>query len=192
MDIIIGKKRKITTIGSGDFFCPTCAGMRDFEEKRVKEYFAFLGIRLIYFGIVGEYLECDTCNSTFNRDVVSFSPKAFEKSNLADLEVTYHEAIRHVMIAMMLADGVIDKREIQMIRQIYSRIARSYIKTDFLEMEINTIQNNGQTVWDCLARFAHVMNNFGKESVLEAAFQIASADKVFEKSEQEPQHAGYW
>ncbi len=69
--IIFGTRNRFKTVGSGEFYCPHCQAQRSYERKQAKRYFALYFVPLIPMGDLGEIVECQTCHTTFNADVLA-------------------------------------------------------------------------------------------------------------------------
>ena len=68
--IIYGHRPHETVVAVGDFYCPHCQAQRGFKQKRVDRYLTLFFISTIRLGRLNEYVECQTCSSTFNLDVL--------------------------------------------------------------------------------------------------------------------------
>lgn|GEM_PF-621439 len=69
--IIFGTKARTKTIDSGTFFCPHCQTTRSYELKKAKNYFALYFIPIIPLNDLGEFVECQTCRTTFDAQVLT-------------------------------------------------------------------------------------------------------------------------
>lgn len=69
--IIFGTRNKLTTVGSGSFYCPHCQAQRNYEKKQGKRYFALYFVPLIPMGDLGMFVECMTCHMTFDEAVLN-------------------------------------------------------------------------------------------------------------------------
>jgi len=72
--IIWGSKARLKTIGTGQFFCPTCRQTRRYEHKQAKRYFTLYFVPLFPMGDLGEFVECQTCRVTFKPEVLTLKP----------------------------------------------------------------------------------------------------------------------
>ncbi len=68
--IIFGSRPRMKTIGSGTFYCPKCGTTRQYELKKGKNYFTLYFVPVIPMGDLGEFVECQTCHTTFQSDVL--------------------------------------------------------------------------------------------------------------------------
>jgi hypothetical protein len=70
--IIWGSKGKTTEIGKGQFYCPTCQSRKLYSHKEVGKYFTLYFIPLFRTSLLGEYIECQTCFTTFDKKVLEY------------------------------------------------------------------------------------------------------------------------
>lgn len=180
--ILFSKKKGVTTsIKQGDFYCPNCDASQHFKMKRVRRYLSFYQIPLIPMEALGEYVECLACLDTYKPKVleqrVELSPQEFQAE--------YHNAIKEIMIRILIADGRVDMNELDMLQNIYQRITRKTLEQDELEAEIVRLKNSQTTLEDALVRLQGNLNDHGKELVIRAAFYVAMSDGNFHENEQE-------
>ena len=98
--IIFGTRGVKTTKATGNFNCPQCEQKRDYRHRKVTQFFTLYFIPLIPLGSKGEYVECDHCKGTFIPRVLDNKPSQDKQAFMA----MYEQAIRHVMVKIMLAD----------------------------------------------------------------------------------------
>jgi tellurite resistance protein len=178
--IIFGTRGVTTTPESGQFFCPTCGSGATFRWRRVRRFFTLYFIPVIPLDRLGEYIECQGCRGTFQIGVLEFDPA----KAAGEVEAQYQTGVRRVMIAMLLADGVIEDSEVAAIRSIFHELTGRDLGEAVVRQEIAEIQGSGAEVKQVLAGLAGMLNDHGKEKVIEAAYLVASADGEFHESEQ--------
>jgi zinc-ribbon family len=83
--IIFGMGSKHKKIGEGDFYCPHCRGRQYYFHKKAKRYFTLYFIPLIPLNDLGEFIECQTCKSTFSMEVLSLKTPPAPPRNLAQI-----------------------------------------------------------------------------------------------------------
>ena len=179
--IIFGTKGVTTTPEKGVFHCPSCGPGSSFRWRRVRRFFTLYFIPIIPLDRLGEYIECDHCQGTYDPQVLHFDPQ-----KIADeFEAEFHKATRKVMVAMVLADGQIDEAESRMVCGIYQEITGRPMFPGDVQTEAGDLQAAGATVESLLAGVVGSLNNNGKERVIEAAWRVAMADGEFHETEQE-------
>ncbi|MEM6925623.1 MAG: TerB family tellurite resistance protein [Myxococcota bacterium] len=170
--IIFGTRGVTYRYNKGQFYCPECGPDVDFKHKRVRRFFTLYFIPVLPLDLLGEYVECANCHSTFRKDVLEFDPGAAS----ASFEAEFHVAIRKVMIKMMLADGQTDDAEVTSVGEIYTQLTDKPLSETAIRDEAVTLETDGQTVEDYVRSVRGQLNDQGKELVLRAALAIAAAD----------------
>jgi tellurite resistance protein len=69
--LIFGLSVFFRTVGQGDFHCPNCGGDRHYRQRVARRWFTLFFLPVIPLNRVGEVIECGTCRSRFNLDVLS-------------------------------------------------------------------------------------------------------------------------
>lgn len=70
MLLIFGLSVFFRTVGQGDFHCPNCGGDRHYRQRVARRWFTLFFIPVIPLNRVGEVVECTTCRTRFNHDVL--------------------------------------------------------------------------------------------------------------------------
>lgn len=178
--IIFGTRGLTTTPEKGTFYCPQCASTQPYNYKRVRRFFTLYFIPLIPLDKLGEYIECPTCQGTFDVSILDYDPA----SETQQIEAFFFIAVKQVMIAMLLADGVIDDEEVKMLQSHYREITGTEIPEDELREEIAVVHASGSSAIEMVQNIVPHLNNSGKETVMRAAYAIAAADGRIDESEQ--------
>jgi hypothetical protein len=69
--LIFGWRVVFSTIAQGVFFCPNCAGDRNYRHRLARRFFHLFFIPLIPLGKVGEDVQCTTCRTRYATRVLS-------------------------------------------------------------------------------------------------------------------------
>jgi len=181
--IIYGTRGMTSTGGMGRFHCPAC-GESAYKHQKVRRWFTLFWIPMIPLDLAGEYVECGKCYGTFDLAVLSYDPAA-EK---AKFEAVFHPAVRRTMVKMCLADGVVDPAEVEVIRDIYSKLTGVELSEDDVREEIAEAMTDTKTVQQYLSAGIGMFNLKAKELILKAAFFVAAADGEFQEEEQKLLH----
>jgi len=115
--IIFGTRGIKSTIKEGQFLCPQCATQKPYKHKKVTKFFTLYFIPLIPLGQAGEFVECLTCKGTFVPRVLDYKPNQGQN----EFQSEYEKAMRHSMVLMMLADGIIDDNEMKVVQKIINK-----------------------------------------------------------------------
>ena len=73
--IIFGTRGVTMNKDQGQFNCPRC-GHCDYKHKRVRCFFTLYFIPLIPMHQLGEYVECQTCQGTYQVEILQYDPSA--------------------------------------------------------------------------------------------------------------------
>jgi|TARA_B110000495_G_C22975406_1_gene572837 uncharacterized tellurite resistance protein B-like protein len=177
--IIFGTRGVKSTIKSGDFNCPQCEQSTPYRHRKVTKFFTLYFIPLIPLGSAGEYVECGTCKGTFIPRVLNSD----NSSNKDEFLANYEKAIRHSMVLVMLADGVIDENEKNQVITIINKFGKNDLSMPELEAYINTVQKENEEVTTYLKKVGPSLNEHGKETIIKCALSVAAADGNIDDSE---------
>lgn len=164
-----GRNKKMS---EGEFYCPDCGTYRIYFLMMVKRWFTLYWIPLFPTKELGEFAECQSCKSTFNKGVLTFDPKG----DAEKFEAAFSVAAKRVMFKMALADGDIDDREIEQITQAFQNITKREIDKDDIAAELESAREDSRSVKQYLAEVAAGLNETGKELVLRSAIAVIKAD----------------
>ena len=178
--IIFGTRGIKSTMSEGQFLCPQCATNKPYKHKKVTKFFTLYFIPLIPLGQAGEYVECQSCKGTFVPRVLDYKPNN-QAGNA--FQSVYEEAIRHSMILMMLADGIIDEQEMIMVQKIINKFGHNDISRPELEMLVAAVQRKKEPVDTYLSKITPSLNQHGKEIIIKCGIAVALADNVFDDTE---------
>ncbi|MEO0561068.1 MAG: TerB family tellurite resistance protein [Chloroflexota bacterium] len=179
MPFVVWGTRGITrNMDTGSFYCPGCRQERVYKHKSVRRFFTVYFIPLIPMNKLGEYVECQVCSGTYNLDVLQI-----DMSEQRAFKATFEIAVKRVLALMVLADGVVEEDEVEMVRTIYNRITNRNVTSDEVRTEISTAQSEGRGVEEFLTDMAGTLNNNGKGMVVQAAYMVAGADGEYQQEE---------
>lgn len=178
--IIFGTRGVTMNKDQGQFHCPSC-GPAEYKHKSVRCFFTLYFIPLIPMHQLGEYVECQQCQGTYQTAILEYEPGQAGQN----FEALFMVAMKQVMIAMLLADGVIDDAEVKELQETFQDLAGVEVTEQDLREEIAVIQQQGSNAIEMVAEFGPGLNEKGKEMVITAAYQIAMADGRIDPTEQQ-------
>jgi tellurite resistance protein len=184
MFVIFGTKGVTSESENGFFFCPQCGPQAEYVKKRVRRHATLFFVPTVPMEKGKEYVECKRCQATFRPQVLHYDPETEAMAWQAE----FHRAILKVMVLMMLADGDIERAEVDLLQRIYRKLAEIQLTADDILEVISEAQNHGLTIRECLKDFSYRLNDHGKEMVVRAAFMIATADGPFGAEERNLLH----
>ncbi len=176
--IIFGTRGIKSTIKTGSFLCPQCNQTKPFKHRKVTRFFTLYFIPVIPLGKNGEYVECEECRGTFVPRMLDYSNAGKE-----DLKAVYERAIRHSMVLIMLADGLIDEKEKKQVRIIINRYSSSKLTLNQLDDYIKKVQAEKEDVSTYLREVAGSINEHGKEVIIKCALSVAASDGNIDNAE---------
>lgn len=176
--IIFGTRGVKFTITEGNFHCPQCNTNKPFRHRKVRRFFTLYFIPVIPLDSLGEYVECRQCKGTFITRVLDGNSTTKNESL-----IIYENAIKHSMIKIMLADGIIDDNEKQQVFKIINKFCRTQITMSQLNEHIKVVQADRDDISIFLKKIGPQLNNDGKEALIKAAISVAAADGHIDKSE---------
>lgn len=174
--IIWGWRAVKKKLGTGIFYCPREDGDREYVHKSARRFFTLFFIPLIPLNQLGEFVECTSCKNTFYPEVL----KGKTASQIQDVSTI---AIRHVVVAMLLADGTVDPREREAGLIVVSRFATNPYGPAELDSDLQNLKVANLT--DNLEELGAILNEHGKENVLTSAVYLAGADGHADRAELE-------
>lgn len=180
--IFFGTRGVTLTGDSGDFLCPQCSKACTYKRRKVRRFFTLYFVPLIPLNLLGEYIECQTCKTAYNDNVlerrksVSTDDKPFEAE--------YERAMRKSMAIMVLADGEVGQTEVKAMTDIYNSISGKEATFEDMASEIEITKGEGLTIESYLENINGFVNRSGKELLVKALIGIAYADGNFDETEQ--------
>jgi uncharacterized tellurite resistance protein B-like protein len=177
--IIFGTQPKTSTIRGGEFYCPSCETRCEYSLVQVTQTFSLFFVPVLPLGDLAEYVECQACDGTFKPEVLNYDPQDEQRAIVAE----YQRAIRRVTVQMMLADGTLPEEAEPFIRSTYSDLCGIQLEHDAIAETISEIESDQVGLNESLRDLSASLNDHGKESVMQAAFSIATADFKIAPSE---------
>ena len=179
--IIFGTRGVTYGSEGGQFFCPDCSGKQQYLHKRVRRFFTLYFIPLIPLDLLGEYIECQQCTSTYKTSILDYNP---EKAAAAE-EAEFQKAMRRVLVLMMLADGVVEESEVEAIQTILGKLEDRTISRQEIDSEVDRARKESQDIQAYCRGMAGYLNDSGREMVVKAAILVAGADGHFDEKERD-------
>ena len=167
MLLIWGWKARFKTLREGMFHCPSCGADRHYRLRQARRWFTFFWIPVIPLQQLGEFVECSSCQSSYNEGVLTLPTTAQLSDNLSI-------ATRGLAVAMVTADGSVEpserERAIELIR---SSLGGEYDSGNF-DADLEAFA--GQDFEAFLGSLSGLLNDHGKESLVAACVELAAAD----------------
>lgn len=172
--IIFGTRPITSVAGKGQFRCPRC-GPTGYKHKRVKRWFTLYFIPCIPMGQLGEYLECDTCQGTFQVEILQAN---------VDEGQEYREALLRSMAQMAAADGTPGSVEKTRALDNYRALTGNSALPGQLEQEIERAVREGTDLVGYLRRVLRITSVQEREALVRAAVEVGLSDGPLNEAEQ--------
>ena len=172
--LIWGFKVRYKSVDSGQFFCPKESVDRPYSLRQARRWFTFLFVPVIPLKRLGEFVECESCSSSYEQRVLTTPTTAQVMDNLAN-------AMRHAVIAIIKADGTINHE----LRGAGLAIMQKYADAPYSEQHLDhdLVGLSSEALPKQLEQVAGSLNDFGKENLLTACVTLASSDGSITASE---------
>ena len=161
---------------TGVFYCPREGGDRAYEHKSSRRWFTLFFVPVIPLNELGDFVECTSCRSTFY-------PSVLAERTTGQIQDITTIAIRHVAVAMLLADGAVDPRERGAALTVVQRFASTPYSEADLEADLSTLSAADLT--DHLEELGSILSPDGRENVLTSAVYLAGSDGHVDPDEME-------
>lgn len=182
MLLIWGFKVRYKLLAEDHFFCPHEGGDRLYRRKQARKWFTFFWIPIIPLKILGEFIECATCGSTYETTVLTL-PTA------SQIEDQLTRALRHVVVAMLHSGGSVDgnarEAAVEVVRQ-FANVAydAAALDSDLTSLQVADLEHE-------LVAAAGMLSSHGQETMLKACLTLAVADGHINDDELKTiEHAG--
>jgi len=166
--IIFGTKSTRKKLDHGTFGCPQCRQERDFTKLRAKQWFHLYFIPLIPLKEYPPYVECQSCNATFVEGVLAANADSDQ------IRAEFEMATMKILARMAWADGVIEPED----------CAKEFSMND-VEEAIRDAKGSPEDALAVATQVGNMLNDDGKEMIIQAVYLIAASDGDFAKEEQE-------
>jgi uncharacterized tellurite resistance protein B-like protein len=172
--LIFGITVRYRTISEGRFYCPHEGGDRSYRRRQARRWFSLFFLPIIPLKVLGEFIECNACGSTYDVDVLT-------KPTAADMMDNLTGAMRQAVVSLITADGVVTDAEKDKGLAVMQRYADTPYTMRHLEDDLKDLKRG-----DLVRRLEGVagsLNDQGKESLLAACLEIAAADGSIDEQE---------
>lgn len=179
--IIFGTKSTRKLLDKGSFDCPNCRNNTTFEMRRAKQWFHLYFIPIIPLKTYPPYVECKACNATFIEDVLRAGTGADSDAIRAEFET----ATLAILARIAWADGIIEDEEINEIFKVVNSICAREFSLHDVKEAISDAKDNPDDALAVATRVGNMMNDSGKEMIIQAVYLVANADGDFAREEQD-------
>ena len=184
MFLIAGTKVEENQVGSGTFNCPHEGSKQPYRHVRLEKKATAFFVPVATMSDLGEYVECQSCGSTYK-------PEVLEIRTQEDLDTALAVAVLRLCIEVVLADGRVTDEE----RQATINIANDYLDppgltiadlTEMLKTQmVKTAKRRSKNTAGAIAELGSALNMAGRRVFIRIAYCLAAADGEVAESERE-------
>ena len=166
MILFFGWRIVFRTIGQGVFHCPHESADRDYRLRVARRWFHIFWLPIIPLKQFGEIVECETCNSRYEVDVLRIPTAAAIADSLA-------RAMRMSVIDILRASSAVSSLQhtaaLAILRRYVPHLSDGDLRSDVTLLDTASLHEH-------LQHIAPVLNDLGKESLVGNCAWVAVAD----------------
>ena len=166
MILFFGWRIVFRTIGHGVFHCPHESADRDYRMRVARRWFHIFWLPIVPLKRFGEIVECETCNSRYEVDVLRIPTAAAIADSLA-------RAMRMSVIDILRASSAVSSLQhhaaLAILRRYVPDLSDNDLHSDVISLETASLHEH-------LQHIAPVLNDLGKESLVGNCAWVAVAD----------------
>ena len=166
MILFFGWRIVFRTIGHGVFHCPHESADRDYRVRVARRWFHIFWLPIVPLKRFGEIVECETCNSRYEVDVLRIPTAAAIADSLA-------RAMRMSIIDILRASSAVSSLQYHAALNILRRYVPHLTDADLLS---DVTMLDTASLHEHLQHIAPVLNDLGKESLVGNCAWVAVAD----------------
>lgn len=165
--IIWGFRGRNKRLDGGHFHCPNEGGDREYDLMEARRWFTLFFIPLLPLKVLGQFVACRSCDATYDPQVLSMP-------TTAQMEDRLTTALRHVVVAMLTADEVVDEAERRAALEVMLRFGHRQYTEEDLDRDLATLEVGALD--DEVAELAAMLSPQGHEALVRACLHLATAD----------------
>ncbi len=165
--IIWGSRGVTSVIGPGRFHCPQCDMEQTYSLKQVRNFFTLYFIPVIPLNIAGRFIECHSCGTCYEEEVLSYDPEIERAETAAQM--------LRIMVLAALADGELDGEEQAEIERQHFEFAGQPLTASALSNEIGMIRSADVDLNSYVTTLAPNLSPQSKALVVKLVFHTMSA-----------------
>jgi tellurite resistance protein len=170
--ILIGEINITYTKGIGEFYCPTCEKENPCQHKRVRRFLTIYFIPTVPLDLVSEHVRCLACRENHPLNSMELGKEDYERERVRQ----FAGDVKRVMVLTMLADGVIEDEEVEMIQQFYRRLGEDELTEEQILHEAEQARRAGTSAALYAQAIAGRRTDQEKAWIIRGAFAVATAN----------------
>jgi hypothetical protein len=186
MFIIYGTRTTTSTFETGAFHCPRCGPNREYNHRRVKNWFTLYFIPVIPLGTRGHYVECLQCAGTFSPEVLCYTPEgqpAFAPAlpeidlDSPTIETGMNEQIKRLFVLAAVSNGKPTAATMQSLQYCYRHLVNKHLESNTIEYEANLALQARTDLLTFAQKVSHVIEPSLRPKILTGVHLIQSAQR---------------
>lgn len=170
--ILIGTINITRTRDRGDFHCPSCGSIREYQLKSRRPFLTLYFIPTVPIGGPEFFIRCTGCGSNWDPAILTVDPREHRERQEQQFGI---EAFRSAVLAA-LAGGVISEPQIETLLRISGRLLPEPIDREQLGQLCSSAIQNRITAGNYVRSVCHDWNTEQRQFALQAMFVAATAD----------------
>ncbi len=166
MILFFGWRIVFRTIGQGAFHCPHEGADRDYRLRAARRWFHVFWLPIIPLKRFGEVVECQSCHSRYEPDVLRVPTATAIADSLA-------RAMRMSVVDILRSSSAVSSLQhhaaLNILRQYLPTYHDVDLRTDIVSLDTSSLHEH-------LQHIATVLNDVGKESLVGSGAWVAVAD----------------
>lgn len=167
MLLIWGWRTRFKQLAEGVFHCPACGGDRQYAHKQARSWFTLFFLPLIPLKVLGEFIECQTCERRYDDGILRLPTSAALSEQLV-------AATREAAARLLRVDDTPSGRTAAIVA--LSRVSGMEWSDEALMADV--VGLDVAPLSDRLRQLGEVMNEHGKEGFLASVATIATGGGV--------------
>jgi uncharacterized tellurite resistance protein B-like protein len=171
--LVLGTECVAKPFDRGTFFCPFCLTEAPYKLNKVRLFFTIYYVPVMPLREEGTHVECARCLETFEASVLE------RPSESDQFPPIFKRTMVRMLAIMATVDGTVHPDERLVISQLYEKLFGVGLGARELDalLEDSDFDLHGAGIASFLRASRPLLNTSGREKILIAALQVASADK---------------
>lgn len=172
--ILIGTINITRTRDRGDFHCPTCGSIREYQLKSRRPFLTLYFIPTVPIGGVEFFVRCGGCGSNWDPAILHADPK----EHRVQQEIRFgHEAFRSAVLVALEA-GALSPQQIETLLRISGRLLPEPIDREMLGQLCSSAVQNRITAANYVRSVGRDWHSEQRQFALQAMFVAATAENA--------------
>jgi len=169
MFLIFGTRTTVIDDDHGHFYCPKCAGDRQYVKKVIRKDLTFFFMRVLEGNIIGQFVECQDCKGVYELSALN------RKNPVSEARCDTEKSLKYILYRVLLSNGPPDVSQIDEVRAVFRDITRSSLDDIDVYAEALEVERESIGYEIALASIARHLRDDMKERMIRAGLRVALA-----------------